>query len=103
MSLYSKDDTGKRSMPSQSNTSCTWCRSPIQLYRQNQHDADLALQYFRRNDGDVKGETVLHLRCGFLVLGVDVQDITVHLVESHASKQPIERGTPYDKRHPGRN
>jgi hypothetical protein len=40
---------------------------------------------------------------GLLVFGVDIQDITIHLIETHAGKQPIECGAAYDKRHPGGN
>jgi hypothetical protein len=58
-----------------------------------------ALQNVRRNDRDVKGEIVFHLGRG--LLGVDVEDIPVHLIELYSSKQPIERDAAHDERHAG--
>jgi hypothetical protein len=51
----------------------------------------------------VKGEIILHLGRSLIVFGVDVQNIPIHLVESHAGKQPIECGAADDERHAGCN
>ena len=54
-----------------------------QLLRQNQHDSDFALENACRNNRDVKGELVLHLGSGLLVLGIDVQNISVAIDWAH--------------------
>ena len=47
----------------------------------------------------MKGKSVLHLGRRFLVLGLDEQNIPIHLIEPDANKQSIECGTAYDQRH----
>jgi hypothetical protein len=42
-------------------------RLPRQLFRQNQHDTDFVFQNARRDDGNVKGKTILDLGRGLLV------------------------------------
>src|ERR1700719_3533012 len=38
----------------------------------------------------VKGEIVLHFGCGFLIIGVDVQNIPLQLVKPDARRQTID-------------
>src|SRR5258708_2439507 len=69
----------------QSSSPCPATAAAAPLPHPTVRDADFALQNVRRNNRDVKSESVLHLG-GRLVLGVDVQNISVAIDWAHPSQ-----------------
>src|SRR3979490_2807883 len=76
-------------------------RLPRQLFRQNQDDTDFVLQNARRDDGNVKGKTVLYFGRCLLVSRENIEQIAISLMKLDTGEQPVEGGGAHDESHAG--